>query len=611
MLVAHLPTPTRTHHHQQALIAKGKQMLGSSSDYAGEVVTTATPSVPQPSKLQDADSNGPGGRENVYPYSEYPNLMGYDSSVSQGRPFLNDTHPGPLQTLVSQLVAKSELSSNETNYDHLLYSASSTVAAAAYSPFYGNQSTAMSTSFENFYPHSYTAYMSDHLNNSTDINGFPYSSAYASNRVYETNDYGSATSNSYQNQHPSTTNANKTAPTTSAIDSSSTSSVTSTCSAMDSAFNTTGFYIKPEEGGKVGGFFTIPNNASVAITATTTCNSNSSIDKEQRKRIVESRRNGADIRKKMRTHQQAKKAESSPCVTEKDAKTSLVVREDHSPLSVGGDSGDDSTSSDEDEHGSGNKEEHIIAPGSHGQCLLWACKACKKKTMQVDRRKAATMRERRRLRKVNEAFETLKRRTCSNPNQRMPKVEILRTAIDYIENLEEMLHRNGVLLGSSASSSSTAGTLLRSSNRYSTGTATSNTVVNNKITSVENGRIQRAGSGNRGRKAGTLTKSDKVGNNRADYTTLPATSAANTGQTPFMKMETSQAMSTEDEPSYRGYITSLANNGWSASLPVHDPNPVGAASVPAVSPHPPWRHMTPSLSGAETPTSAVPEKALC
>ncbi|CAH8633981.1 unnamed protein product [Dicrocoelium dendriticum] len=91
------------------------------------------------------------------------------------------------------------------------------------------------------------------------------------------------------------------------------------------------------------------------------------------------------------------------------------------------------------------KEEHVIVPGSHGQCLLWACKACKRKTMQVDRRKAATMRERRRLRKVNEAFETLKRRTCANPNQRMPKVEILRNAIDYIENLEEMLQHNGVL----------------------------------------------------------------------------------------------------------------------------------------------------------------------
>nr|AAN03696.1 MyoD-like protein [Schmidtea mediterranea] len=92
-----------------------------------------------------------------------------------------------------------------------------------------------------------------------------------------------------------------------------------------------------------------------------------------------------------------------------------------------------------------NKEEHVLVPGSHGQCLLWACKACKKKTVHVDRRKAATMRERRRLRKVNEAFETLKRRTSGNPNQRMPKVEILKNAIDYIESLEELLNSVGKL----------------------------------------------------------------------------------------------------------------------------------------------------------------------
>ena len=56
---------------------------------------------------------------------------------------------------------------------------------------------------------------------------------------------------------------------------------------------------------------------------------------------------------------------------------------------------------------------------------------------------AATLRERRRLRKVNEAFEALKRRTCPNPTQRMPKVEILRNTIDYIESLEELLNCNG------------------------------------------------------------------------------------------------------------------------------------------------------------------------
>lgn len=40
---------------------------------------------------------------------------------------------------------------------------------------------------------------------------------------------------------------------------------------------------------------------------------------------------------------------------------------------------------------------------------------------------------------VNEAFELLKRRTCNNPGQRLPKVEILRSAIEYIECLEEVL----------------------------------------------------------------------------------------------------------------------------------------------------------------------------
>ncbi|XP_012263702.2 transcription factor SUM-1 [Athalia rosae] len=85
---------------------------------------------------------------------------------------------------------------------------------------------------------------------------------------------------------------------------------------------------------------------------------------------------------------------------------------------------------------------HALDSGSpHGprRCLLWACKACKKKTVTVDRRKAATLRERRRLRKVNEAFEALKRRTSNNPNQRLPKVEILRNAIEYIESLEALL----------------------------------------------------------------------------------------------------------------------------------------------------------------------------
>uniref|UniRef100_A0A1I8MFQ8 Myogenic muscle-specific protein N-terminal domain-containing protein n=1 Tax=Musca domestica TaxID=7370 RepID=A0A1I8MFQ8_MUSDO len=52
-----------------------------------------------------------------------------------------------------------------------------------------------------------------------------------------------------------------------------------------------------------------------------------------------------------------------------------------------------------------SSEEHVLAPlvcanaQSSRPCLTWACKACKKKSVAVDRRKAATMRERRRLRK--------------------------------------------------------------------------------------------------------------------------------------------------------------------------------------------------------------------
>lgn len=158
--------------------------------------------------------------------------------------------------------------------------------------------------------------------------------------------------------------------------------------------------------------------------------------------------------------------------------------------------------------------------------------------MQVDRRKAATMRERRRLRKVNEAFETLKRRTCSNPNQRMPKVEILRTAIDYIENLEEMLQRNGVLLGASPGGT-TPGSLLRSAGRYP---STNPSTPSNKINSVEGARIQRVGSGARGRKAGGISKGDKAGTQpRPEYPNMVPTSGAPNGiQTSFMKMETSQ-----------------------------------------------------------------------
>ncbi|MBN3323094.1 MYOG protein, partial [Atractosteus spatula] len=82
-----------------------------------------------------------------------------------------------------------------------------------------------------------------------------------------------------------------------------------------------------------------------------------------------------------------------------------------------------------------------LSPQEHcpGQCLPWACKICKRKSVTMDRRKAATLREKRRLKKVNEAFEALKRSTLMNPNQRLPKVEILRSAIQYIERLQALV----------------------------------------------------------------------------------------------------------------------------------------------------------------------------
>ncbi|XP_071761676.1 myogenic factor 5 [Centroberyx gerrardi] len=88
------------------------------------------------------------------------------------------------------------------------------------------------------------------------------------------------------------------------------------------------------------------------------------------------------------------------------------------------------------------EDEHVRVPGAPhqpGHCLQWACKACKRKSSTVDRRRAATMRERRRLKKVNHAFEALRRCTSANPSQRLPKVEILRNAIQYIESLQDLL----------------------------------------------------------------------------------------------------------------------------------------------------------------------------
>ncbi|CAG9576903.1 unnamed protein product [Danaus chrysippus] len=80
--------------------------------------------------------------------------------------------------------------------------------------------------------------------------------------------------------------------------------------------------------------------------------------------------------------------------------------------------------------------QHVLGPSR--RCLAWACKACKRKTAAVDRRKAATLRERRRLRKVNAAFEELRIRARAGSG-RLPKLEILRAAIQHIERLQAAL----------------------------------------------------------------------------------------------------------------------------------------------------------------------------
>ncbi|XP_061106641.1 myogenic factor 5 [Conger conger] len=115
-------------------------------------------------------------------------------------------------------------------------------------------------------------------------------------------------------------------------------------------------------------------------------------------------------------------------------------------------------SSPEDAGGEEGEDGHVRAGG--GRCLAWACKACKRRSSVADRRRAATVRERRRLKKVNHAFEALRRCTstgppASGPAQRLAKVEILRNAIQHIHSLQETLreqaHRYYSLPGGRAS----------------------------------------------------------------------------------------------------------------------------------------------------------------
>jgi len=77
---------------------------------------------------------------------------------------------------------------------------------------------------------------------------------------------------------------------------------------------------------------------------------------------------------------------------------------------------------------------------------------------------------------VNEAFEALKRRTCPNPNQRMPKVEILRNTIDYIESLEELLNCNGQMRPTPGGTTSHGSTAPESSTQSSDVSSRNDTV---------------------------------------------------------------------------------------------------------------------------------------
>ena len=84
-----------------------------------------------------------------------------------------------------------------------------------------------------------------------------------------------------------------------------------------------------------------------------------------------------------------------------DDASSIVSADASADLGSPSADGEETTESETVEH---VPHPHVLdATSPHGprRCLLWACKACKKKTVTVDRRKAATLRERRRLRKVS------------------------------------------------------------------------------------------------------------------------------------------------------------------------------------------------------------------
>ncbi|CAG5099545.1 Oidioi.mRNA.OKI2018_I69.XSR.g16574.t1.cds [Oikopleura dioica] len=106
----------------------------------------------------------------------------------------------------------------------------------------------------------------------------------------------------------------------------------------------------------------------------------------------------------------------------------------------------------------------------------WSCKQCKKRDPS-DRRRNATLRERRRLKRVNEAYDGLKRCAVRNPSQRLPKVQILRAAIQRIEQLQQILYTDDQLraLKSRVEGSKVKLTPYSRPSKYSTNNASSGT----------------------------------------------------------------------------------------------------------------------------------------
>ena len=80
---------------------------------------------------------------------------------------------------------------------------------------------------------------------------------------------------------------------------------------------------------------------------------------------------------------------------------------------------------------------HHDQDGGEPQCLVWACRACKRMRRVLDRRAMATVRERKRLSKVNEAFECLRQHTSTSSNHRLPKVR------DYKSEIQTTLDLSG------------------------------------------------------------------------------------------------------------------------------------------------------------------------